>query len=143
MVSQRWTRCRLPRNPPCACRSTGHTVSIRTSTLHIYIYFYIPSFPICSHAPLPGYMQSIPAHPSSSSSQPTLITSLSTGSLAHLIPRPPGWEVSQSFHAHDYEPWITSFDLGRPEVVWSGGDDCKLKCWDLRDTSRPVVVNKR
>lgn len=26
---------------------------------------------------------------------------------------------------------------------FSGGDDCKLKCWDLRDTSRPTFCSNR
>ncbi|WWD16638.1 hypothetical protein CI109_101068 [Kwoniella shandongensis] len=78
-------------------------------------------------------------HPST---QPSIITSLSTGSLAHLVPSETGYEVSSTFHAHDYEPWITTFDLWDTNIVWSGGDDCKLKRWDLRETSRPTLVNK-
>ncbi|WVQ78764.1 hypothetical protein IAT38_000855 [Cryptococcus sp. DSM 104549] len=76
------------------------------------------------------------------SAPPSLITSLSNGSLAHLTPSPEGYEVASTWHAHDFEPWITAFDLQDPNTVWSGGDDCKLKRWDLRDTSMPTFVNK-
>lgn len=43
-----------------------------------------------------------------------------------------------------YEPWITSFDKGDESgmTVWSGGDDCVLKKWDLGQTFRPSLVNK-
>lgn len=75
--------------------------------------------------------------------------SLSNGELALLAPEDDGvatevsYEVVQSWKAHDYEPWITSFDRWTPRRVWSGGDDCVLKCWDLDDTSRPVFVNRK
>ncbi|KAK8861450.1 hypothetical protein IAR55_002269 [Kwoniella newhampshirensis] len=78
-------------------------------------------------------------HPST---RPSIVTSLSTGSLAHLIPTAAGYEISSTWHAHEYEPWITTFDLWDTNAVWSGGDDCKLKRWDLRETSRPTLVNK-
>lgn len=44
-----------------------------------------------------------------------------------------------------YEPWITSFDRSDESgmTVWSGGDDCVLKKWDLEDTSSPTFVNKQ
>ncbi|KAJ9109161.1 hypothetical protein QFC21_000489 [Naganishia friedmannii] len=50
--------------------------------------------------------------------------------------------VEQAWESHDYEPWITAFDLWRPDVVWSGGDDLKLKQWDLRSPYSPISVNK-
>ena len=40
--------------------------------------------------------------------------------------------VTQSFTAHEYEAWICSFDCFHPEIVYSGGDDAKLRRWDLR-----------
>ncbi|ADV19763.1 WD40 repeat domain 85 [Cryptococcus gattii E566] len=71
-----------------------------------------------------------------------IITSVSNGLLAHLIPVSSGYTLSSSWPAHDYEPWITTFDIDDPKTVWSGGDDCKLKRWDLREPSRPTFVNK-
>lgn len=40
--------------------------------------------------------------------------------------------VSQSFLAHDHEAWMCAFDCFHPKIVFSGGDDMKLKRWDLR-----------
>lgn len=78
-----------------------------------------------------------------SSLAPTeIITSVSNGHLAHLIPASSGYTLSSSWPAHDYEPWITTFDIDDPKTVWSGGDDFKLKRWDLRERSRPTFVNK-
>jgi diphthamide biosynthesis protein 7 len=72
-----------------------------------------------------------------------LIVSLSSGELAH-VPLS-GDEEVQVFKAHMYEPWITSFDNWDETgmTVWSGGDDCVLKKWDLTQTFRPTFVNKQ
>lgn len=73
-------------------------------------------------------------------------------------------EVTSSWYAHDFEPWIAAFDCWQPSTVWTGqyecnsfllaamlisltftgGDDCKLKGWDLRQgCDEPIFVNKR
>lgn len=50
-----------------------------------------------------------------------MIVSCSNGNLSHLVTDDTGeLVVEQAWKAHDYEPWITAFDLWRPEVVWSG-----------------------
>ena len=53
-----------------------------------------------------------------------------------------GPRVRDLWKAHEYEAWITCF--GHMEgVVYSGGDDCRLRGWDLRmGTSRPSVTCK-
>ena len=40
--------------------------------------------------------------------------------------------VVTRFRAHDYEAWIAAFDAFHPDIVMSGGDDARLKRWDLR-----------
>jgi diphthamide biosynthesis protein 7 len=73
----------------------------------------------------------------------SLIVSLSSGDLAHV---PLGEDEDiEVFKAHMYEPWITSFDRWDESgtTVWSGGDDCVLKKWDLTQTFRPILVNKQ
>lgn len=70
-----------------------------------------------------------------------LISSLSTGALAHLVAGEGGWVVSEEWHAHDFEPWIAAYS--DTNTVWSGGDDCRLKRWDLRAPQMATFTNKR
>lgn len=93
-----------------------------------------------------------------------LIVSLSDGSLSLLQPEDStGLAVTDSWHAHDYEPWIAAWDYWNTNVVYSGqwgmsahdsshnqlihligGDDLKMKGWDVRQGgSAPLFVNKR
>ena len=95
---------------------------------------------------------------------PKLITSLSNGSLALLASNSSGsLDVESTWKAHDFEPWITSWDCWDLNSVWSGilpilansliqrlmawiplgGDDLKLKRWDIRDISSPTFVNRK
>lgn len=68
------------------------------------------------------------------------------------------YEIADKWHAHDFEPWCATWDNWDLNTVWSGesscdlcgcvvlrvgGDDLKLKRWDVRDTSAPTSVNKR
>jgi diphthamide biosynthesis protein 7 len=78
-----------------------------------------------------------------SSSSAGIMTSLSNGYLAHLTPRPSGYEVAQEWKAHDYEPWVTAFDQWDPNTVWSGGSACCLSVclvWCSRSGADSVVA---
>ncbi|KAI0801258.1 WD-40 repeat-containing protein [Fomes fomentarius] len=60
-----------------------------------------------------------------------LIVSMSNGSLALLRPnKDTGLAVTDTWHAHDYEPWIAAWDYWNSSIVYSGGDDLKMKAWD-------------
>ncbi|KAH9950337.1 WD-40 repeat-containing protein [Amylocystis lapponica] len=74
-----------------------------------------------------------------------LVISQSNGSLSLARPRDDtGLAVTDSWHAHDFEPWIAAWDYGDGNVIYSGGDDLKMRAWDIRqDFSRPLFVNKR
>ncbi|KAM5536189.1 hypothetical protein V8D89_010088 [Ganoderma adspersum] len=73
-----------------------------------------------------------------------LIVSLSNGSLALLRPGDDGLVQADSWHAHDYEPWIAAWDCWDTNVVYSGGDDLKMKGWDVRQGgTQPIFTNKR
>ncbi|GAA5952882.1 hypothetical protein JCM21900_004253 [Sporobolomyces salmonicolor] len=73
----------------------------------------------------------------------SIVVSLSSGSITHLTGES-SLAPTLTWHAHDYEPWIAAFDIWNPSSVWTGGDDLKLKGWDLREgCERPTFVNKR
>ena len=73
----------------------------------------------------------------------SIVVSLSSGSICRLEGET-SFEVTSTWHAHDFEPWIAAFDCWEPTTVWTGGDDLTLKGWDLRQgCDRPTFVNKR
>ena len=48
--------------------------------------------------------------------------------------------IDQRKH-HDFEAWICSFDVWNSNVIYSGGDDCKLFSTDLRENSKKKIGN--
>lgn len=48
-------------------------------------------------------------------------------------------EIIQEWKAHDFELWAASFDIHQPQLVYTGSDDCKFSCWDLRDSLSNLV----
>ncbi|KAF8604958.1 WD40 repeat-like protein [Ceratobasidium sp. AG-I] len=74
----------------------------------------------------------------------SLVVSKSDGSVSTLKPNESQFDVEITWHAHDFEPWVAAWNYWVPNIVYSGGDDCKLKGWDTRtDCSSPVFTNKR
>ncbi|KAL4243426.1 Diphthine methyltransferase [Abortiporus biennis] len=75
----------------------------------------------------------------------SLIVSLSNGSLALLEPDSTSeLSISSQWEAHEFEPWIAAWNYWDTNVIYSGGDDLKLKGWDIRSGfSQPTFVNKR
>ncbi|GAA99174.1 uncharacterized protein L969DRAFT_93636 [Mixia osmundae IAM 14324] len=78
-----------------------------------------------------------------SESDVKIVCSISDGSIA-LLDGAADFCITETWRAHDFEPWIAAFDYWQPACVWTGGDDCKLKVWDTRSSfTEPVMVNKR
>ncbi|XP_050538563.1 diphthine methyltransferase isoform X2 [Daktulosphaira vitifoliae] len=47
-----------------------------------------------------------------------------------------------SFSAHNYESWIVAYDFWNSNLLYTGGDDSKFKCYDKRNNfEKPVFVN--
>ncbi|KAG7318256.1 hypothetical protein KOW79_018011 [Hemibagrus wyckioides] len=78
------------------------------------------------------------------STDPRVVTSDSTGSLTLLSLAEDDLSAVSQWKAHDFEAWITAFSYWDTQLVYSGGDDCKLKGWDLRmGPSSPTFTSKR
>lgn len=47
------------------------------------------------------------------------------------------------WQGHEYEAWIAAFNYWEPSLVFSGGDDCTMKGWDIRTRlDTPTFVNR-
>lgn len=58
---------------------------------------------------------------------------LSNGSVSILSLEESQLNISQEWKAHDFELWAASFDIQHPRLVYTGSDDCRFSCWDLRE----------
>ncbi|KAJ2559781.1 hypothetical protein EV175_000166 [Coemansia sp. RSA 1933] len=67
-----------------------------------------------------------------SEDRPRIATSQSDGSVRMLEFAESQLVTQQRWQAHDLEAWIAAFDYWTPSVVYSGGDDARLKAWDIR-----------
>ncbi|XP_053336863.1 diphthine methyltransferase isoform X2 [Clarias gariepinus] len=78
------------------------------------------------------------------STDPRVVTSDSTGTLTVLSLAEDTLSAVSQWKAHDFEAWISAFSYWDTQLVYSGGDDCKLKGWDLRmGPSSPTFTSKR
>jgi len=70
-----------------------------------------------------------------------LIVSLSNGSLCLLQPSETGFDfVTESWHAHDYEPWIAAWNYWDTNVIFSGLFDTAQILWVILVN---IVLKKR
>lgn len=64
---------------------------------------------------------------------------LSDGSVSITTLAESRIEILQEWKAHDFELWTTCFDIHQPQLVYTGSDDCKFSCWDMRDNPSGMV----
>uniref|UniRef100_UPI0037E97503 diphthine methyltransferase n=1 Tax=Semicossyphus pulcher TaxID=241346 RepID=UPI0037E97503 len=78
------------------------------------------------------------------SSDVRVVCSDSAGCVSVLTLAEGGLTALSQWKAHDFEAWISAFSYWDTQLVYSGGDDCKLKGWDLRlGSSCPTFTSKR
>nr|XP_043881149.1 diphthine methyltransferase isoform X1 [Solea senegalensis]XP_043881151.1 diphthine methyltransferase isoform X1 [Solea senegalensis] len=79
-----------------------------------------------------------------SSSDVRVVCSDSAGCISVLSLDEGSLTTLSQWKAHDFEAWISAFSYWDTQLVYTGGDDCKLKGWDLRmGPSCPTVTSKR
>lgn len=78
------------------------------------------------------------------SSDVRVVCSDSAGCISVLSLAEGALTALSQWKAHDFEAWISAFSYWDTQLVYSGGDDCKLKGWDLRiGPSSPTFTSKR
>ncbi|KAL3876176.1 hypothetical protein ACJMK2_034047 [Sinanodonta woodiana] len=77
-------------------------------------------------------------------SEPSVAATDSDGFVSLFKVTPAAVEKTCRWKCHDFEAWITAFNQWDPSLLYTGGDDCQLKVWDLRiGTDFPVLVSRR
>ncbi|KAF8489573.1 WD40-repeat-containing domain protein [Gautieria morchelliformis] len=70
--------------------------------------------------------------------------SFSNGLILIALQSNAGLTVTDTWVGHEFEPWITAWDRWDQNFLYTGGDDCTLKGWDLRTGfCQPASLNKR
>ncbi|XP_013788723.1 diphthine methyltransferase-like [Limulus polyphemus] len=75
---------------------------------------------------------------------PKVVVSDSNGQMTVLQLTETNLDILHQWNAHSFECWIGAANYFDPSVVFSGGDDCLLKSWDIRmSTIHPVFTCKK
>ncbi|KAL0368092.1 UNVERIFIED_CONTAM: Diphthine methyltransferase [Sesamum calycinum] len=77
------------------------------------------------------------------SSATSMAVGLSDGSVSIISLDESQLNILQEWKAHDFELWAASFDIQQPMLVYTGSDDCKFSCWDLRDDPSNLVFQNK
>ncbi|KAJ2359140.1 hypothetical protein GGF43_000306 [Coemansia sp. RSA 2618] len=75
------------------------------------------------------------------SATPHIVTSYSDGKLQLAKFAESTLHGVSQWQAHDLEAWISAFNYWTPDLLYSGGDDARLKGWDMRMGTQAPVFN--
>lgn len=79
----------------------------------------------------------------SSCDSPLISVSDSKGKITLILLGNEELKLLQRFPAHEYEAWITGFNYWNNNILYTGGDDAKLRCFDTREEpAAPVFTNR-
>ncbi|KAJ1651318.1 Diphthine methyltransferase [Dispira simplex] len=78
-------------------------------------------------------------------SEPALVSSRNDGHVELFrVTNSEGLVSQDVWQAHNFEAWIAAFNYWNLTLLYSGGDDSKLKGWDTRQgMTRPTFVSKQ
>ncbi|PVG03357.1 WD40 repeat-like protein [Serendipita vermifera] len=75
---------------------------------------------------------------------PKVVASISDGTICVVEDTDRTYQLTNTWHAHEHEPWIAAWNYWNISMVYTGGDDLSWKAWDMRtDLSSPLFINKR
>ncbi|RIA81146.1 WD40-repeat-containing domain protein, partial [Glomus cerebriforme] len=79
------------------------------------------------------------------SQKASIVVSQSDGNIVILsVDNKFGIHETNKWVAHDFEAWIAAFNYWDTNLVYTGGDDCFFKGWDLRmNPSIPLFSSKK
>lgn len=77
------------------------------------------------------------------SDNPNITVSDSKGKINLLQLNGSELTLVKRFLAHDFEAWITAFDYWNPHIVYTGGDDCKFRKFDVRCDPSVALLTSR
>ena len=97
----------------------------------------------CYAAPsCPFFFHLIHIYPACSTSSAVAVSD-SQGCVSIVDLGDSGPTLAKRWKAHQFEAWIVACGCDE-HTVFSGGDDCRLCCWDTRENpTKPTLVSKR
>ncbi|KAF4523103.1 hypothetical protein B566_EDAN003117 [Ephemera danica] len=93
----------------------------------------ITLFPDISPSPLALYVDWSPFETNQ------LTVSSSNGYLTLVEFNGTDFAVQQQWNGHSFEAWVAMFDRNNPNILYSGGDDSVMKCYDYRQDPAQTV----
>lgn len=80
---------------------------------------------------------------STESMSPTQIIVSDSQGFLHLFELMSGGLILvQSWKGHGFEAWIAAFNYETPDVFYSGGDDCLMKLYDVRQNTSTQTIRE-